>query len=49
MDSEGPASPAVLFTTDPKFTGAFQGHSPQSRCDTQRSVAPRPPGRSELK
>src|SRR3989442_3061306 len=32
----------------PRFTGAPQGSSILARCDTQMSVPPNPPGRSEL-
>src|SRR5437868_2591128 len=49
MESLGPASMREVLIGAPRLAGGPHGQSSQSRCDTQMSFAPRPPGRSEVK
>src|SRR5262245_42940981 len=44
-ENVGTRSLPLLLTTDPRLTGAPQGLSRLSRCDTQMSSPPWPPGR----
>src|SRR5688572_20674872 len=48
-DSAATASVNGVFTGGPMLAGAPHGSSSLARCDTQMSVEPSPPGRSEWK
>src|SRR6266576_1279485 len=48
MDRAGAASTPVVLRAD-TFTGACQSHSLHARWDTQMSLPPTPPGRSDVK
>src|SRR3989442_11805148 len=49
MEMVGAMSVLAVLMGDPRFTAAAQGQSPQVRWDTQMSVSPSPPARSEVK
>src|SRR5262245_4731291 len=48
-DNDGTRSPDAELSVGPRLTGASQASSSDSRCETQISSPPRPPGRLELK
>src|SRR2546423_14728951 len=48
MVNAGAASLPAELMLGPRFSGAPHGSSMLARCETQMSMPPRPPGRSEL-
>jgi hypothetical protein len=48
-ENAGTCSFDAELSVGPRFTGAPQSSSTESRCETQMSLPPKPPGRLELR